>query len=55
MKGMEGDADTSKDGKITLGEMQGYLADEVGRQAEMMNRKQEPQLIGDPSRVLVAK
>ena len=55
MKGMEGDADTSKDGKITLGEMQGYLAEKVGRQAGMMNRKQEPQLIGDPSRVLVAK
>jgi hypothetical protein len=55
MKGMEGDADTNKDGNIILGEMQGYLAEKVGRQAGMMNRKQEPQLIGDPSRVLVAK
>lgn len=55
MKGMEGDADTNKDGKITLGEMQGYLVENVGRQAGMMNRKQEPQLIGDPSRVLVGR
>jgi hypothetical protein len=55
MKGMEGDADTNKDGKITLGEMQGYLAENVGRQAGMMNRKQEPQLIGDPNRVLVGR
>jgi hypothetical protein len=55
MKGMEGDADANKDGKITLGEMQGYLAENVGRQAGMMNRKQEPQLIGDPSRVLVGR
>jgi uncharacterized caspase-like protein len=55
MKGMEGDADTNKDGNITLGEMQVYLAENVGRQAGMMNRKQEPQLIGDPSRVLVSK
>jgi hypothetical protein len=55
MKGMEGDADTNKDGKITLGEMQGYLMENVGRQAGMMNRKQEPQLIGDPSRVLVGR
>jgi hypothetical protein len=55
MKGMEGDADANKDGKITLGEMQGYLAENVGRQAGMMNRKQEPQLIGDANRVLVGK
>ncbi len=53
MKGMEGDADANKDGKITLGEMQTYLVENVGRQAGMMNRKQEPQLIGDGSKVLV--
>jgi hypothetical protein len=55
MKGMEGDADTNKDGKITLGEMQAYLVENVGRQAGMMSRKQEPQLIGDADRVLVGK
>jgi hypothetical protein len=53
MRGMEGDADTNKDGKITLGEMQAYLSENVGRQAAMMNRKQEPQLIGDANRVLI--
>jgi hypothetical protein len=55
MKGMEGDADSNKDGKITLGEMQTYLVENVGRQAGMMSRKQEPQLSGDASRVLVGK
>ncbi len=55
MRGMEGDADTDKDGKITLGEMQSYLVENVGRQAGMMNRKQEPQLIGDSNRVLVGR
>jgi hypothetical protein len=55
MRGMEGDADTDKDGKITLGEMQSYLVENVGRQAGMMNRKQEPQLIGDANRVLVGR
>jgi hypothetical protein len=55
MKGMEGDADANKDGKITLGEMQAYLAENVGRQAGMMSRKQEPQLVGDPNRVLVGR
>jgi hypothetical protein len=31
MKGMEADADANKDGKITLGEMQAYLVESVGR------------------------
>jgi hypothetical protein len=55
MKGMEGDADMNKDGKITLGEMRDYLVEQVGRQAAMMSRKQEPQLIGDASRVFVTR
>jgi hypothetical protein len=55
MKGMEGEADADRDGRITLGEMQGYLVDNVGRHAGVMNRKQEPQLIGDPNRVLVGR
>lgn len=55
MKGMEGDADTNKDGKITLGEMQAYLVENVGRQAGMMSRRQVPQLIGDAVRVLVGQ
>jgi hypothetical protein len=55
MRGMEGDADADKDGKITLGEMHSYLVENVGRQAGMMNRKQEPQLVGDANRVLVGR
>ena len=55
MRGMEGDADANRDGKITLGEMQAYLTENVGRQAAMMSRKQEPQLIGDANRVLVGR
>jgi hypothetical protein len=55
MKGMEGEADADRDGRITLGEMQRYLVDNVGRHAGVMNRKQEPQLIGDPNRVLVGR
>jgi hypothetical protein len=37
-RGMEGDADINKDGKITFGEMQSCLAEKVERQAGMMNR-----------------
>jgi hypothetical protein len=55
MKGMEGDADQNKDGKITVAEIQEYLTDMVGRQAMGMNRKQQPQLFGDADRVLVGK
>ena len=52
MKGMEGDADFNKDGKITTGEMQEYLSDKVSRQALSMSRKQDTQLIGDANKVL---
>jgi hypothetical protein len=55
MKGMEGEADLNKDNKITVAEMQEYLTDMVGRQAMGMNRKQQPQLFGDPERVLVGR
>jgi hypothetical protein len=55
MKGMEGDADENKDGKITASEMQSYLTDMVPKQAMTMNRKQTPQLTGDANRVLVGK
>ena len=55
MRGMEGDADLNKDGKITLDEIQKYLSENVGRQARIMNRQQEPQVIGDGARVLVGR
>ncbi len=55
MKGMEGDADENKDGRITAGELQRYLSDRVGRQAMGMNRTQNTQLFGDADRVLVGR
>ncbi len=55
MRGMEGDADTNKDGKITTGEMHSYLLDNVTRQASLANRVQQPQLVGDANRVLVGR
>ena len=55
MKGMEGDADGNKDGKITAGEMQEYLQDKVSRQAMSMSRKQDTQLVGDANKVLMGR
>jgi uncharacterized caspase-like protein len=55
MRGMEGDADTNRDGRITAGEMHSYLTEQVTRQAGMQNRLQQPQLIGDANRVLVGR
>ncbi len=55
MRGMEGDADINKDGKITTGEMHSYLLDNVTRQASLANRVQHPQLAGDANRVLVGQ
>jgi hypothetical protein len=53
MGGMEGDADANRDGRITAGEMQAYLAENVSRQAAITSPKQIPQVIGDANRVLV--
>jgi hypothetical protein len=55
MKGLEGEADENKDGTITIGKLQSYLAERVPRFAMTMSRKQEPQLVGDSARVLVSK
>ena len=55
MRGMEGEADLNKDGKITLNETQAYLSENVGRHARIMNRQQEPQVIGDGNRVLMGR
>jgi hypothetical protein len=55
MKGLEGEADLNKDTKITVGELQAYLTDMVPKQALKMNRKQDPQLVGDVERVLVSR
>jgi hypothetical protein len=55
MKGMEGDADLNKDGRITSGELQRYLSEMVGRQAMGLNRTQNTQLFGDSERVLVGR
>ena len=55
MKGLEGEADENKDGTITIGKLQSYLAERVPRFAMTMSRKQEPQLVGDSNRVLVGR
>jgi hypothetical protein len=55
MKGLEGEADENKDGTITIGKLQSYLAEHVPRFAMTMSRKQEPQLTGDANRVLAAR
>ena len=55
MRGMEGEADANKDGQITVAEMQAYLAERVLRRAMGMNRTQQPQVVGDQTRVLVER
>jgi hypothetical protein len=55
MRGMEGEADANKDKQITVAEMQAYLTENVSRRAMGMNRTQQPQVIGDQSRVLVGQ
>jgi len=55
MRGMEGEADANKDGQITVAETQAYLAERVPRRAMGMNRTQQPQVVGDQTRVLVVR
>ena len=54
MKGLEGEADANKDKKITTGELYEYVARQVGPTAQRRNRQQDPQLMGDNTRVLVS-
>ncbi len=54
MKGLEGEADVNRDKKITTGELHDYVSKRVGSIAQRRNRQQNPQLIGDRSRVLVS-
>ena len=55
MKGLEGEADENRDGTISIGKLQSYLAERVPRFAMTMGRKQEPQLVGDSNRVWVGR
>jgi hypothetical protein len=54
MKGLEGVADTNKDKKITAGELHEFVVKQVGPMAQRRNRQQDPQLMGDGTRVLVS-
>ena len=54
MKGLEGDADANKDKKITTGELHDYVSKNVGPMAQRRNRQQDPQLMGDSTRVIVS-
>ena len=53
MRGLEGEADADGDRRLTVGELYRYLADAVPREAVRLGREQDPQLAGDPDRVLV--
>ena len=53
MKGLEGKADKNKDRKITNGELQDYLVNNVSQKALELGRSQKPSLAGDPDQVLM--
>ena len=54
MKGLEGKADANKDKDITNGELIAYLKKNVSQKAAERNREQNPDLIGDPDKVLMS-
>ena len=54
MKGLEGKADANKDKDITNGELIAYLEKNVSQKAAERNREQNPDLIGDPDKILMS-
>ena len=53
MKGLEGNADTNKDKKITNGELLAYMEQNVSMKASELGRQQNPSLTGDPDKILM--
>ncbi len=54
MKGIQGDADTNKDGKITMGEMKAWLNDQVPYMARRITgNQQQPVMMGKDGDELV--
>tara|TARA_B100001093_G_scaffold518310_1_gene602708 strand:- start:89 stop:2329 length:2241 start_codon:yes stop_codon:yes gene_type:complete len=54
MKGLEGNADSNQDNKITNNEMLVYLDENVSNIALDLGRQQNPSLMGDPDKVLMS-
>ncbi|RLD61279.1 MAG: hypothetical protein DRJ01_08190 [Bacteroidetes bacterium] len=54
MKGMQGDADTNNDKKLSIKELGEYIQEKVSDQAGYIDREQTPQMISnDESRILI--
>ncbi len=54
MKGLEGEADSNQDKKITNGELLAYMDENVSQKAAEQGREQNPSLAGDPDKVLMS-
>lgn len=55
LKGLNGEADSNKDKKITILEMYNYLEDTIPSQASKMDREQHPTLMGSETRRVLLK
>jgi hypothetical protein len=54
MRGLDGDADSNNDRKITNGELHAFIDKNVQKNAVSMGRKQHPQLVGDKDKVITS-
>ena len=54
MKGLEGNADSNNDKKITNGELLAYMDENVAQKASELGRQQNPSLAGDPDKILIS-
>ena len=53
MKGIQGEADVDKNGKVTAGEMRDYLKENVSYEARKMGNEQNPVMMGKDQDVIV--
>ena len=54
MKGLEGNAESNQDKKITDGELPSYMDQNVSKKASELGREQNPSLAGDTNKILMS-
>jgi osmotically-inducible protein OsmY len=54
MRGLEGEADSNNDDKLTNGELHAFISDKVQKTAIAKGHNQHPQLVGDKDKVIAS-
>ena len=55
LKGLKGESDEDRDGRLTVGELYRYIRENVEREARYMDREQTPTFMGDMRNVIIER